>query len=93
MKLGERLFEQDGKMIHHRVFDPTQQIEDASAIRSLNGGEHGENKHVARVPLWMVTEWLKEAGVKWDDPAAENVIKRNLMSGNYSKLRVWGGTY
>ena len=38
--------------------------------------------HVASVPAWVVTEWLKEAGVAWDDPAAKDVLRKKLMSGD-----------
>ncbi|MBK7815069.1 MAG: hypothetical protein IPJ52_12615 [Rhodocyclaceae bacterium] len=42
---------------------------------------------------WVVTEWLKEAGVAWDDPAAKDVLRKKLMSGDVGKFRVHGGTF
>ena len=51
-------------------------------------------RHVGRVPGAMVSLWLKEAGVKWDDThAANDVIKRKMLSGEFSAFRNWEGTY
>jgi hypothetical protein len=41
----------------------------------------------------LINEWLKEAGVAWDDPAMDDIIKRKMLSGEFDKLRVWEGTY
>jgi len=42
----------------------------------------------------MITEWLKEAGVRWDDiEARDEVIKRKMLSGEVAALRNWTGTY
>ena len=93
MKLGERWFDDDGKIIQQRTFDPTPQLEEAKALRDVTGGHFGESRHIGRVPMWLVNEWLKEAGVSWDDPAADDVIFRKLTDGDVSKFRVWQGTY
>ena len=38
--------------------------------------------------------WLKEAGVSWSDTGAvKEVLKENLMSNEFAKLRVWEGSY
>jgi hypothetical protein len=41
----------------------------------------------------LINEWLKEAGISWDDPARADVVKRKMLSGDFDKLRVWEGTY
>jgi hypothetical protein len=42
----------------------------------------------------MLNIWLKEAGVAWTDTqAVKDVIKRKLMSSEFSSLRVWEGRY
>ena len=93
MKLSEKLVADGDRLIHARTFDAEPHLDDVAAIRSATNGVHGENRHIARVSNWLVKEWLKEAGVSWSDPAANDVIKRKLLSGEVGKLRVWGGTY
>jgi hypothetical protein len=42
----------------------------------------------------MLNNWLKEAGVAWTDTqAVKDVIKRKLMSNEFSGLRVWEGKW
>jgi hypothetical protein len=42
----------------------------------------------------MLGIWLKEAGVEWTDTqAVKDVLKRKLMSNEFSGLRVWEGNY
>jgi nucleoside permease NupC len=44
--------------------------------------------------MGLLGMWLKEAGVSWDDTAAvKDVLKRKLMSNEFSALRVWEGSY
>jgi hypothetical protein len=41
-----------------------------------------------------MSQWLKEAGVDWSDHgAAQEVIKRKMLSGDFNKFRVWEGKY
>jgi hypothetical protein len=42
----------------------------------------------------LVNEWIKEAGLTWDDgDAVQDMLNRKLLSGEYSKLRAWEGTF
>lgn len=91
-KLGERLLDHEGKVIVRRTFDATGALEFNRQLRD-RGENFGESKIIGSAPASLVGEWLKEAGVRWDDPAADEVIKKKLMSGEVSKLRVWEGTY
>lgn len=94
MKIGERLFDDDGRVIHRTTYDPNPALEKARVLRGRGGDQFGsDSKMIGIVPATMVTQWLREAGVRWDDPAAEDVINRKLQSGEYSKLRVWEGKY
>ena len=94
MKLVDRMFEEGGMMVHQRTFDPTQTIEDVTAMRGAKLGHTGESRHIGRIPGWMMTEWFKEAGVKWTDTkACEEVVKRKMMSGEFSAFRNWQGSY
>ena len=91
MKIKDRFFEQDDEIVRERVFDATPFMEDAKTIRDATGGRFGESVHIGRVPLAMVTEWLKEAGVSWDDPAAQHIILAKMQERDFSKFRVWEG--
>jgi hypothetical protein len=94
MKIAERHFEDNGKLVVQRTFDPTQTIKDVSAMRGAQLGHKGESRHIGRVPGWLLSQWFKEAGVKWDDTkACEEVVKRKMLSGDFSAFRNWQGAY
>ena len=93
-KIGERYHEDGRKLIVETVTDQTQTLQLASDLRSAGAGDHGgEHKLVGIIPGELIEIWAKEAGVKFDDPALKDVIKRKLLSGDFSKLRIWEGTY
>jgi hypothetical protein len=44
--------------------------------------------------MFMVTEWMKEAGVALDDnDARKDIIRKKMLSGDFDKFRVWEGTF
>lgn len=89
-----RFFSDEGKIIHHRVIDPNPALDQAQALRSAGIDGFSENMLVGRVPLALVTEWLKEAGVSWDDHAAmQDVLDKKLKDGDFSRFRVWEGRF
>ena len=86
----------EDKLIHKRTFDIDTSLSQAKALRDAGAGESrivSDSKLAARIPMWMITEWLKKAGVKWDDPASKEIIRKNIISGEHKKLRVWDGTF
>ena len=94
-QIGERVFDDDGTMLTvKKTYDVQPTLDAVQQLRSVGASSFGESKHVGRVPGWMITEWLKEAGVRWDDiPARNEVIRKKMMSGEFSALRNWEGTY
>lgn len=95
-KVGEKIWydETSGKMIHQKQHDFTQEMRMAAAARELHGGKQGENRLVGVIPTALINEWLKAAGVDWSDHGAvQEIIKRNILSGEFDKFRVWKGTY
>lgn len=82
-----------GKLIHKKTHDFDPAIRHAKMLRDAGKQEFGESKLVGTIPLALVGEWLKEAGIAWDDPARDDVIKRKILSGEFDQLRVWKGTY
>lgn len=95
MKIGEKFIDDEGsKFVVQRTFDPTPTLEAVSQLRSAGVQDFGDSKHVGRVPGWLISEWLKEAGVRWDDvKARDEIIKKKMLSGEFSALRNWQGTY
>lgn len=94
MLISER-FETDGdKLVHVRQHDFTPVLNRAAMLRSEGHVGVSEHWHIGTVPMALVSQWLTEAGVSWDDHAArQEVIKRKLLDGEFAKLRVHEGTF
>lgn len=93
MKIGEKIHHDGDKIIVQKTYDNTDVLNRVAAAKELNGGVVGESRFVGSVPLHMLATWAKEAGIKWDDPAMSEVLKRKLLSGEFAKLRAWEGTF
>lgn len=95
MKVNEKVHydESNDKIIVESQYDNQPYLHQARMLRDAGVGQKGHNKLVGRVPMHLIKTWLKEAGVAWDDPAAGDVIKRKMLSGEFDKFRVWEGTY
>jgi hypothetical protein len=96
MKISEQFIADDHPNKFHikKVFDATPQLEQVKALKSAGAMGQGENRLVARVPLWLINEWCKEAGVLWTDvEARREVMHKKLLSGDVSAFRVWEGSY
>ena len=62
--------------------------------RDTGAMQAGEMRHVGRVPGALIANWLRDAGVKWNDIAArDEVIKRKMLSGEFAAFRNWEGSY
>jgi len=92
-KVSEQWVKQDDKLIHIKQQDWTPMLDRAAALRENGNAEFGESRLVGVIDAALISEWLKEAGIGWDDPARSDVIKRKMLSGDFDKLRVWEGTY
>ena len=95
MKLSEQFIDGEGsKFIVKKTYDPTPTLDAVGKIRQSDTFDFGESRHVGRVPGWLIAEWLKEAGVRWDDvKARDDVIRKKMLSGEFSALRTWQGKY
>ena len=96
MKNGEQvLFDHsDNKVVVKKTHDINPEMHRAQMLRDAGCGQTGESRLVGSIPLNMIEEWCKEAGVKWSDTAARaEVVKRKILSGEFDKFRVWKGTY
>ena len=81
-------------MVIKQRHDVSQSLRDAQVAKDAGIGMSGENRLVGFVDGAVLGAWLKEAGVAWSDTeAAKEVVKKKMMSGEFSKLRVWEGSY
>ena len=96
MKIKEEFIDGEGDKFHvKQVFDPNPSLKSVEKARQLNPeGKVGESRHIGRVPGWLISHWLQEAGIKFSDiKARDELIKKKMMSGEYSAFRNWTGTY
>lgn len=93
MKLRERVFAEDGKIIVQETYDAEPAIERVKMLREAPG-KPVEGVCIGSVPLWLLEMWCKEDGVRWDDVhARREVMKKRLANGDFAKLRVDGGIH
>jgi len=96
MKIAEKIHYDHGedKVVVQKTHDYTPEMYRAQMIREAGKGQSGEHRLVGTIPLSLIAEWCKEAGVSWDDNSArQEVVKRKIMSGDFDKFRVWKGTW
>ena len=93
MKIGEEFIDGGGDTFHvKRTYDYTPTLEDAKALAS-KGAQNGENWLIARIPRSLLAAYLKEHGVKFGDPAAEDLLARFINERDYSQFRVTEGKF
>jgi len=94
-KLSEKFSFDDDKLIIKKTFDASHMLNDAKHAREVTQNSFASDyKHVCNLDLGLLGKWLKEAGVGWEDTEAmKDVIKRKMMSNEFSALRVWEGSY
>lgn len=83
--------EEDGRLIIRKDFlvddDRAARLRDAQAPMS-------DSWHVGSIPLPILSQWFKEAGVEWHDKhACQEVIRAKLISGDFQKFRVKEGRF
>jgi len=94
-KLNEKITFEDDKIVIKKTHDATVALKDAAHAREVTQNAFASDyKHVGNIDMAMLNIWLKEAGVSWNDTqAVKDVIKRKLMSNEFSNLRVWEGKW
>lgn len=94
MKLNEQFIDGEGSTFHvKKTYDLAPVLQQNADLRSAEDHQTGDMRLIGTLPGWLVMEWLKEAGVRPDDPAASDVLRRKLTDSDNSKLRVWEGRY
>lgn len=94
-KISERITTEGDQIVIKKTFDGSGMLRDAAHAREVTENSFGSDyKHVGNVDMGLLGVWLKEAGVAWDDTeGTKAVLKRKLMSNEFSALRVWEGAY
>lgn len=94
MLLSERFIQDGDTLTHVRTHDFQPVLDRVQVLRDADKAMQGENWHMGSVPLALVTQWLTEAGVSWDDEAAvQEVLRKKLMDGDFAKFRVHEGSF
>lgn len=94
MKLSSKPTWLDDKLIIKKTYDATPTLDSLRQIKDAGLGLNGEMRHVGRIPGALISKWLNEAGVSWEDTAArDEIVNRKLMSGEYSAFRNWEGNF
>jgi hypothetical protein len=96
MKIGEKIHHEDNgqKLVIEEIHENAPYLKQAEILRSAGAGMTGENRLVGRIPMHLISQWLREAGLRWDDhDAVQDLIRRKMLSGDFDKFRVWEGTY
>jgi hypothetical protein len=96
-KIAEKVHHEDGgqTLTIERVYDNEPTLNQVKDLKDAGfDQQRGDNRLVGRIPMHIMAQWLKEAGVDWSDHgAAQEVIKRKILSGDFAKFRVWEGTF
>ena len=97
MKIGQKMMfdDQENKLIIQTRHDHEPVLNLASDLRSANLlGMGNESKLVGVIPTDQFFAWAKKHGVDpTDTQAMQEIVAKEMMSGDNSKLRVWGGTF
>ena len=97
-KIKEELLydNQADKLIVKKTFDNRPELDRVAEIsKDSSVNKFGSDfKFVGSVPMNVLNEWLKEAGVAWSDThAVQEIMKRKLKLRDYGNLKAWKGNY
>ena len=94
MLIKEKIIPTEKGIEIQKKFDNDVYIEEAKQIRDQGLGQTGENRLVGRIPVHLVVQWMKEAGLSWSDTEAKkDLIRKKMLSGEFDAFRVWKGSY
>jgi hypothetical protein len=93
MKIKEEIFEEDGKIIHNRVYDNSDTLKRIDTLNDEELNTFGSDyKFVGSIPMNILANWIKEANLDWSDTQEINkLMRKKLMSGEFDRLMVESG--
>lgn len=95
MKIADKMTydHKTDKIIHQKTYDNSDTIARVDDIKRSEINKFGSDyKFVGSVPMNLLNDWIKEAGLTWEDTNEVNeVMKKKLMSGEFDKLMAWKG--
>lgn len=85
----------DGTFTVKKTYDNQDTIKLAQTYKEHGAPEvASDSVCVGVIPMNILAEWFKEAGIEWSDTqACSEVVKKKMLSGDFDKLRVWEGRY
>ena len=99
MRVGQKFHidHQNDKLIVETLHDYSETLESVKQIKAAGIDSPtvmSDSKHVGRIPMDMLTQWIKEAGLQWTDhEAVRDLVRTKMLSGDFEKFRVWEGSY
>lgn len=96
MKINEKLHYDDltDTLVVQETYDPNPILNSVAQLKSAGYTGFSENRHVARVPTFLIEQWCKEAGVSFSNQeAVKEILHKKILSGDFNNLRPWTGTY
>ena len=69
----------ENKIIVAKTFDNQGVLDRADDLRKGKHGMTGENRLVGTIPMHVITQWCKDAGIRWDDLEARKEIVRKKI--------------
>lgn len=94
MKIGEQFIDGEGDTFYVKnTYTAQPVLERVAEMKSHGHIGMGESRHVGSIPMHIYTQWAKEAGVPWGGEEHREIVKKKMLSGEFSKLRLWEGNY
>ena len=94
MLIKEKIIPTEKGIEIHKQYDNNVYLDEIRQIRDQGVGMTGENRLVGRLPVHLVAQWMKEAGLSWSDTEAKkDLIHKKMLSGEFDAFRVWKGKY
>ena len=94
-KISEKWSVEDDKIIVKKTHDADILFDDVEYARVAMGNQAGaDSKLVGMIdPAFMYAEAKRKGIAPHDTQALKEMVKKMMLDGEFSKLRVWEGTY
>jgi len=88
--IKERMIEDGGKLHIIRSQDVQGVLDKNQRARTSELNRHSEMRHAGSIPLVIAEQWSRECGAAIGTKEFAGYVKKKLMDGDWSKLRVHG---